>query len=669
MRMNIFLTIMLVFSQAFAGLPPTTLNGKTTFKFQVPYNQATTTAGVTTLVQTDNEDFLVNGDFEASGITSSVVPGWTLGSGVTAAAEASEIKSGRQAVLLTLASTNGLVLSQDVTPGVKVKGDKLPRRIAIKTSLTTVQICAREAGATVGQCSTAFSNNEWVTYSVDASGPASGSVGLSVITTGSTTGTLYVDYGKLGRTQNPTILDSTPYQAGVLVAGGISRQSTVNLLTGSCTIADTSEYTCPLNTSLFKVTPFCTVEPFTNTANASAYFTDLSTSSVKVRTYAGSTKTAVAFWLACEKTGTDVASSSVQSVNAPPAPTVQRFTSGSGTYNRPNGVKYIRVRMVGGGGGGAGSGTASASSNGTSGGNTTFGTSLLTANGGVGASWGGSQPNGGTATISAPAYGSAWSGAAGNPTTQYLSSGSNVIMSGAAGASSQFGGAGPGGTPGVNAGLNAAQNTGSGGGGGATQVALSYPGPGGAAGGFIDAYIQTPAATYPYAVGTAGTGGAAGTSGAAGGNGGSGYIEVTEYYNTGDVVELTKRSTFKGVNTAGTTIAVGSDTAIPFTQTELTNGTWNGTTWTATEAGVYAAHCKFLPSAARAYYITIKRNNTSPEYVYNGSASVSSTAQTSGTYYMAVGDTLGCYGQVETSTVTLNGGTGYNVFSIYKVAN
>ena len=31
------------------------------------------------------------------------------------------------------------------------------------------------------------------------------------------------------------------------------------------------------------------------------------------------------------------------------APTVQKFTSGTGTYTTPANVKYIRVRMVGGG--------------------------------------------------------------------------------------------------------------------------------------------------------------------------------------------------------------------------------------------------------------------------------------------------------------------------------
>jgi hypothetical protein len=98
--------------------------------------------------------------------------------------------------------------------------------------------------------------------------------------------------------------------------------------------------------------------------------------------------------------------------------TVQVFTSGSGTYTLPASCKAILIRMVGGGGGGGsatatGSGAASAGGggasggyvehliaspsatysyavgaagaiNGGTGGNTTFGTSLLTTNGGTG---------------------------------------------------------------------------------------------------------------------------------------------------------------------------------------------------------------------------------------------------------------------------------------------
>lgn len=65
-------------------------------------------------------------------------------------------------------------------------------------------------------------------------------------------------------------------------------------------------------------------------------------------------------------------------------PTIQRFTSGSGTYTTPVGVRYIKVTAIGGGGGGGGAGTSS--TDGGAGGNTTFGTSLITAGLGGGGS-------------------------------------------------------------------------------------------------------------------------------------------------------------------------------------------------------------------------------------------------------------------------------------------
>jgi len=83
----------------------------------------------------------------------------------------------------------------------------------------------------------------------------------------------------------------------------------------------------------------------------------------------------------------------------PLPPTQQIFTSGTGTYTPTVSAKgtplYIRIRMVGGGGGG---------NAGNNGGATTFGTALLTANGGqTGGGPGGYGGAGGTVTVNAPA--------------------------------------------------------------------------------------------------------------------------------------------------------------------------------------------------------------------------------------------------------------------------
>jgi hypothetical protein len=191
-------------------------------------------------------------------------------------------------------------------------------------------------------------------------------------------------------------------------------------------------------------------------------------------------------------------------------PTQQIFTSGSGTYTKPAGVLWIRVRLIGGGGGGSGAGTSPGT--GGTGGNTTFGTSLLTGSGG-------SPPAGGAASGGNV---NLTGGAGGYPVPGLTNA------PGGSGGNGPFGGAGQGVFSG-NAGEAAATNTGSGGGGGGTSTGTS-PGVGGGAGGYVEAIINSPSATYSYAVGAGGTAGTAGTGGAAGGAGGSGLIIVEEHY-------------------------------------------------------------------------------------------------------------------------------------------
>ena len=206
------------------------------------------------------------------------------------------------------------------------------------------------------------------------------------------------------------------------------------------------------------------------------------------------------------------------------APTIQKFTSGSGTYTTPANVLYLRVTMVGAGGGGGGSGTSAGGTGGT-GGNSTFGTTLLVANGGVGGTFAtNSDGTGGTASLGTGPIGIALSGGYGLP-------GGYTEPAGGGGGVSPFGGAGKGGHPSaVNSGFAAISNSGSGGGGASYTPSNGASGNGGGAGGYVCAIISSPSATYSYSVGAAGTAGTAGTGGAAGGAGGSGYIIVEEFY-------------------------------------------------------------------------------------------------------------------------------------------
>lgn len=213
-------------------------------------------------------------------------------------------------------------------------------------------------------------------------------------------------------------------------------------------------------------------------------------------------------------------------------PTVQIFTSGSGTYTTPAGVRWIRVRMVAGGGGGAGSGTASGSAAGN-GGNSTFGSSLLTANGGVAGAYRGDGGLGGTSSVSSPAIEVLTiRGGDGQAASEHGSGTILTKIGGASGGSSFFGGAGSGGANGgTGVGVAGKSNTGGGGGGGLVQSTSSLcGGSGGGAGSYLEAIIADPDSTYAYAVGAGGTAGGAGTSGFAGATGGSGLIVVEEYY-------------------------------------------------------------------------------------------------------------------------------------------
>lgn len=206
-------------------------------------------------------------------------------------------------------------------------------------------------------------------------------------------------------------------------------------------------------------------------------------------------------------------------------PTFQTFTSGSGTYTTPNGAKWLRVRMAGGGGGG---GSGSGGGAGGNGGNTTFGSSLLTANGGVaGAAGAGAGGAGGSATVSAPAIGFGFSGTYGGG--GMTCDGGGDFKGGGHGGYNMFGGGG-GATQGNAAASSVpVPNTGGGGaGGGTASVASDTSGSGGGGGGFIDAIIPNPSATYAYAVGA---GGAASTGGNTGAAGAAGIIIVEEHYS------------------------------------------------------------------------------------------------------------------------------------------
>lgn len=204
-------------------------------------------------------------------------------------------------------------------------------------------------------------------------------------------------------------------------------------------------------------------------------------------------------------------------------PVITTHLSSSGTYTPATDANgnlplYVKIRLQGGGAGGAGSGTTPGK--GGAGGNTTFGTSFLTA---PGAAQQASVTTGGPGGV--------------------IATGGNLInLPGVAGADSQSGftnsqgspgGAGPlGGAafPADTTGPSAVANTGAGG-AGAGSSGTASPGAGGGSGAYLEHILVNPTGTYAWAVGAGGTAGTTGTSGHAGGAGAAGQVIIEEYWS------------------------------------------------------------------------------------------------------------------------------------------
>lgn len=555
--MSFILAFFLTF--AYASLPPTTLKNQdgtakpTTFNFEVPHYQATRTGSTTGLIETGNNNLLLNSSFEDM----TLATGWTVNG--TPSADTTTYLDGKKALTVTLSAYTGTILEQNYSDCGRLDGFLLEAALFIKTSLSNIQMCSLSAGTEV-QCWPVDSSGAWKSTPLNFSGMASNSCGVRVKSISSATGTIGFDSGYLGISRNIGSVGQSDILTKVAWGASTAANSWSDLGgTGVTTFGDSSLYNdTTKNTTLSAPGRYEITVNVAFVGGGSATGIGLKVNGVQVgetSVFAGTGgdsggrqftysfqlangSSAVVRPMHFVNSGTFGISGAVMSVkyfplssspaikaNIPSGPTVTRITTpGSGTYTVPAGATSLRIKMVGGGGGGEGGGTAGTRAGGT-GGNTVFGTSLLLATGGTGGDII-AQP-GGTTSVSSPAITvAALSGATGNGRSDISASGPRI--SGAPGASSPLGGAGGGDVN--NPGKNAAVNTGSGGGGGGSPAASGNNGAGGAAGGYIEAIINNPLASYTYTVGAAGTAGPAGTSGFAGGAGGSGYIEITEYY-------------------------------------------------------------------------------------------------------------------------------------------
>lgn len=208
------------------------------------------------------------------------------------------------------------------------------------------------------------------------------------------------------------------------------------------------------------------------------------------------------------------------------APTVQKFSSGSGTYTTPVNPAplYIRVMLVG---GGAGGNTDGSITQGSDGNDSTFGSVITAEKGLAGIIGGGNGGVGGSFTLSGGVIDiNSQDGGPGGP-ADGQTTGHGL---GGAGGSNPNATSMPSTASNAN-GLSAPAGSGSGGSGAGSNLGTTVSGEAGGAGGYVYAQINNPDATYAYVLGAGGAGAPAGGGASyAGGDGGSGGLIVEEYY-------------------------------------------------------------------------------------------------------------------------------------------
>lgn len=558
-------------------------------RLQAPSNQVTQLGDKSFLLETGNGNELANPSFEGSSASpwsTIACTGCTVGQDtISNNAHAGSLNSFK---IAATADYSVAFVFQDVTPKGDYKGQLIEHGIWYKTTnMGLLQVCPRQNGATVGVCMPMLNlTGNWDYAYATSMGPTAGtSIGVSVIGTGNMTGTAYIDDGYVGPFRHGLSVAQSGLYGALNYAGTASCSWTTNT---AAMLAFSANTNCPAPTVsgnasapatkipgitftsmppgdyLFIVNSGarcdkgsgnsdCAFELYDGTnsigTNLSAgggntnqplqtftgriSYTDLKSNITiqmrgRVSSVTGSPSaniyndnigyenfTISVYYFPSISSGT-----AIQSTNSMRAPTYTILTSGSGTYTVPQGVSRLEIEMSGGGGGGGPSGSGGGTA--TDGGNTTFGTSLLTANGGGKGAYNGPIVTGGTVTVNAPAVAVvASTGGTSGPAEQARAYGFGGVggsnqLSGANGASIAVAGSGG--------------RYGGGGGGGGAGATSVITGAGGAAGGYIKAYIDAPSASYSYSVGSGGSGGTAGTNGSAGGAGGFGIIIIKEIY-------------------------------------------------------------------------------------------------------------------------------------------
>lgn len=309
--MKLLLALLLTTSQAFAGFPPTTASGQgdttkpTTFNYVVPYNQSTITGSSTALFESGNHNLLKNPNFEALTASTS----WEQFAGSVFADETINVFSGKKALKITLTAATAITVSQaTVNSNLQLAGNNVEASIAVKTALTTLQVCPRKGATTITtNCATVVGDSQWHVYSVNLAGEDNIAYGVTVIPTASTTGVLYVDSAYVGPARNlGGGIPNNVFSAKISATGVVSDENE-DFINGNCSISGgaSEAKSCTFNTGKFLVAPNCTAISISGGVIFANLTANPTTTTVVISTANNAGGSAQGVNLVCTRSGSD----------------------------------------------------------------------------------------------------------------------------------------------------------------------------------------------------------------------------------------------------------------------------------------------------------------------------------------------------------------------------
>ena len=324
MYRKILSLVLIISFDSFSALPPTVLSGQsqttnpTTFKFKVPYSQATQISGIESLIETGNENLLVNPGFE--GVANTVPSGWTCTVGTcTKTTTAGEFSSGKAALKVVL-SAQSMNVSQTITTpsGIQKQGVvgfiyRIPATgIVTPTVAVTVDSVLQVTVPTNKLIMDGLFHSLEVPVLFGAT-----DIKISFLS-GSSTGSVFFDgvYIKQGIGFQNLQLDNV-YSAQVSNTGVISNLNKAGWLSGNCVVINTAQFDCPIASGIASQVMNCSgvvTEGVFDGRNIKYDQANSSSTNIRIRSIATATGAALAsnFNLTCQKSGNDYLAASAQ---------------------------------------------------------------------------------------------------------------------------------------------------------------------------------------------------------------------------------------------------------------------------------------------------------------------------------------------------------------------